>query len=408
MGTLNALFAWWWLALPTVLLPLWWHRQRQKQQHVFPLASAQFLPTAEPQTVQVWRWRDLILLLLRLAMLLCLIALMAQFIRGQRGDTVFVSKKANGAWVAAQIAQLKQQSRSLEVMDYCEHAPCDIQTDSIFAWLEQHQAQWQDTSRWYLLAAETELSMPAQVPRFKPAFELRIAPRLNAGKDTASAAPLQTVPVYLNTARADEWRKWFQIFEVSSRGQLHFVFEDAVRSEVQLIVWEQEFPPAERLKAPLWWTTNRSLLQGAQTAPHYTSAVALSPQTQVQQGGVSLEKIKQFETSRGRVWLADQRDWPLQNDDSLTAWRLFDAWRTSQTTFMPLPAIAYQSPSMKDAQKQGENAAHLNLSNAQRFGTGPVWEVGKSMRSEWETLLLSLFLCFFLCERVLQHAKRKA
>ncbi|WMW81032.1 hypothetical protein RF679_01825 [Undibacterium cyanobacteriorum] len=411
MFTLNALFTWWWLALPTVLLPLWWHRQRQKQQQVFPLASAQFLPNAEPQTVQVWRWRELILLLLRLAMLLCLIALLAQFIRGQRGDTVFVSKKANPTWIAAQLAQLnqlRQQSKSLEVLEYCEHAPCDIQTDSIFAWLEQHQAQWQDSSRWYLLAAEAELSMPAQAPRFTPAFELRIAPQLDGNKGKVPASPAQTIAVYLNTPRADDWRKWFQVFEVSSQGQLHFVLEETMPSKVQLIVWERDSAPEEGLKAPLWWTTNPSLQQGAQTASHRSSAVALSPQTPLPQGGNGSASFKQFETARGRVWFADQRDWPLHSDDSLAAWRLFEAWRASQTTFMPPPAVSYQSPAMKDVQKQGPNVTHFNSPTTQQFSPRPAWEVGKSLRSECETILLSLFVLFFLCERVLHHAKRKA
>ena len=32
---MTALFTWWWLALPSLLLPLWWHRQRQRQRQVF-------------------------------------------------------------------------------------------------------------------------------------------------------------------------------------------------------------------------------------------------------------------------------------------------------------------------------------------------------------------------------------
>lgn len=412
MFTLNALFAWWWLALPSLLLPLWWHRQRQKQKQVFPLASAQFLANAEPQTVQVWRWRDLILLLLRLAILLCLIALLAQFIRGQRGDTVFVSNKANTTWIAAQLAQLKQQSKSIEVLKYCEQASCDIQTNSIFAWLEQHQAQWKDSSRWYLLAAEGELTMPAQAPRFEPAFELRIAPTMNAISKPLTSTAAQTLSVYLQSPRADEWRKWFQVFEVSAKGQWHFVFDEVWHPAVQLIVWEQDSTPAPDLKAPLWWTNHPALLQSLQSKSGTTSSVTSDLQLQVSAGGFGLQQFKQFETPRGRVWLADQRDWPLHHDDSVAAWQLFDAWRAIQTTNAPLPAVPYQSRAIKEVQKQlqkqVQDATQANATIANRFGLSPASEVGQSLPSEWETILLSLFLLFFLCERVLHHARRQA
>ena len=36
----------WWFALPVLLLPIWWHRQKRERVKALPLATARFLPRA--------------------------------------------------------------------------------------------------------------------------------------------------------------------------------------------------------------------------------------------------------------------------------------------------------------------------------------------------------------------------
>ena len=55
----------WWWALPVLLLPILWHRKKRKQTKSMPLASARFLPSAEPKQQRVWRFSDPLLLLLQ-------------------------------------------------------------------------------------------------------------------------------------------------------------------------------------------------------------------------------------------------------------------------------------------------------------------------------------------------------
>jgi hypothetical protein len=57
---MNGMSLWWW-ALPVVLLPILWHRQKREQAKTAFLASARFLPAAEPKQQRVWRWHDEIL-----------------------------------------------------------------------------------------------------------------------------------------------------------------------------------------------------------------------------------------------------------------------------------------------------------------------------------------------------------
>ena len=80
----------------------------------------------------------------------------------------------------------KWSSVQLTLSAIADRIECELQTSNIFAWLEQHQTQWQGNSRWWLLAAEDELAMPAQAPRYSSRFELRLGPQL-LNKKTESA-----------------------------------------------------------------------------------------------------------------------------------------------------------------------------------------------------------------------------
>jgi hypothetical protein len=99
----------WWLALPVLLLPIWWHRQRRRPVQATPLATARFLPKSVPRQRRAWRWVDLILLLLRCLLLATVIAWLADPVIAWRGDTVLVvpggvSKDADAIQVPTQDA----------------------------------------------------------------------------------------------------------------------------------------------------------------------------------------------------------------------------------------------------------------------------------------------------------------
>src|SRR5471032_1155370 len=94
----------WWLALPVLLLLVWWHRQKRQRLKAEPLATARFLPSAAPEQLRVWQWRDRILLLVRCLMLVALIGWLAAAIFPWRGDTVLLDAGADKEWAERQIA----------------------------------------------------------------------------------------------------------------------------------------------------------------------------------------------------------------------------------------------------------------------------------------------------------------
>ena len=81
----------WWWALPVLLLPVWWHRQRRRQVQATPLGTARFLPKSAPRQLRAWRWVDLILLLVRCLLLATLVAWLADPVIAWRGDTVLAA-----------------------------------------------------------------------------------------------------------------------------------------------------------------------------------------------------------------------------------------------------------------------------------------------------------------------------
>src|SRR4051812_4235600 len=86
----SSAFALWWLALPVLLLPVWWHRQRRERSKAVLLATARFLPNSDPQHQRVWHWVDRALLLLRCLLLLLAIGWLADLALPWRGDSVLI------------------------------------------------------------------------------------------------------------------------------------------------------------------------------------------------------------------------------------------------------------------------------------------------------------------------------
>ncbi|UUZ51153.1 hypothetical protein LP420_17430 [Massilia sp. B-10] len=119
----------WWLALPVLLLPVWWHRQKRERAAVKPLATARFLPRTNPLHQRVWRWHDRSLLLLRCLLLATVIAWLADLALPWRGDAVLVAPGTDAAWAANQIREAGFSSASR----------MNLPSRDAFGWLAQHE-----------------------------------------------------------------------------------------------------------------------------------------------------------------------------------------------------------------------------------------------------------------------------
>jgi hypothetical protein len=121
----------WWLALPLLLLPIWWHRQKRQRLKAEPLATARFLPSSAPQQLRVWQWSDRLLLLARCLLLVALIAWLAVTVFPWRGDTVLVDAGVDQAWADQQIRSAGFAIAARETM------PADV-----LPWLHRHEHEW--------------------------------------------------------------------------------------------------------------------------------------------------------------------------------------------------------------------------------------------------------------------------
>jgi hypothetical protein len=215
---MNGMSLWWW-ALPVVLLPILWHRQKREQTKTALLASARFLPAAEPKQQRVWRWHDVILLALRCLLLATLIALLADLVLAWRGDTVLVVPGTPPALVA------KEAGQRITLPD----------RDAV-TWLHAHEREFEPDAR---LVVVGDAVMPAVLPRFRHAVELRTA--------AVPAAPVER-HVAVFSERAEDWRRLF----AAAEGPWHIVVDAAPGPHTELVVWDRSDAPPAGLRAPLW------------------------------------------------------------------------------------------------------------------------------------------------------------
>jgi hypothetical protein len=236
----NGMSLWWW-ALPVVLLPILWHRQKRAQTKTALLASARFLPAAEPKQQRVWRWHDVILLLLRCLLLVTLIALLADLVLAWRGDTVLVVPGTPQA-----------------VVD--KEAPANAQRFTLpdrdaVTWLHAHEREFEPGAR---LVVVGDAVMPAVLPRFRHAVELRTA--------AAPAAPAER-HVAVFSDRADAWHRLF----AAAEGAWHVVVDAAPGPRTELVVWDRADAPPAGLRAPLWWVADTTAFPELAKAAHADS-----------------------------------------------------------------------------------------------------------------------------------------
>jgi hypothetical protein len=327
---MNPTSLWWW-ALPVVLLPVLWHRRKREQTKTEALASARFLSAAAPKQRRVWRWHDLTLMLLRCLLLVALIALLADLVVPWRGDTVLVVPGTPAAAVERAAAGFRDARR------------VDLPDRDALAWLHAHEREFAPRAR---LLVVGDAVMPAVLPRFRHAVQLRTAP--------AAAAPAER-HVAVFSARPDAWRRLF----AAAQGPWHIVVDAAPGPRTDVIVWDRADAPPPGLHAPLWWAAD------ADAFPELARAA-------------NVDGMRWADSPRGRLWHAD--GWPPPDPDGARA--LFAAWQR-----LHLGAQPYTAP----AQALVPDAA------------APAGSASGALR-HWLNLAL---VVLFALERLVTHVRRR-
>ncbi|QOY96500.1 BatA domain-containing protein [Massilia sp. UMI-21] len=275
MSYTNAL---WWLALPILLLPIWWHRRKREQHKAELLATSRFLPRAEPRQVRAWSWRDLILLLVRCLMLAAAIAWLADPIMPRRGDTVIVATGTDPEWADAQVAQAGLAKADRIAMPAAR----------TIAWLRAHQREWRPDARLLVLG---DVPMLAQVPEFGRKIELRTLARQPENRERR---------VHVVSERPEQWRRVFAAAGIA--------IDEMPGARTSLIVWDRKDAPPASLRAPLWLVTDPALF------PELAKAA--------QAEGLQ-DKLAYADSPRGRLW--HSAAWPPTTVDAARA--LLDDWQ---------------------------------------------------------------------------------
>jgi hypothetical protein len=279
----------WWLALPVLLLPVWWHRQKREQTRALPLATARFVPKSEPNQVRVWRLTDIVLLVLRCLLLATVIAWLADPVLAWRGDTVLVAQGTKAALAEREIAGagLKDAQR------------LELPAPQLLAWLRSHEREWRGDAR---LLVVGDIPMPATLPRFSHRVTLR----------TIAAQPARSEHhIAIVGERAAEWRKLFAALD----GPQRYVVDDAPNASTELLIWDKAGAPAAALHAPLWWVTDTGAFPELKDAK-------------------SVDGIRYADSGRGRLW--SSAAWPPK--DAASARKLFETWQ--RLHYAPVPFTA--------------------------------------------------------------------
>ncbi|TFW22560.1 hypothetical protein E4L98_12035 [Duganella callida] len=349
----------WWLALPVLLLPVWWHRQKRQRVKAELLATARFLPSAPPEQLRVWQWRDKLLLLVRCLLLMVLIAWLAATIFPWRGDTVLVDAGADRAWVEEQIKSAGFTSATRIDM------PADV-----LPWLRENERDWQRDAKLLIVARAGQIAMPARLPQFSHPVELRTKP---VGSRQSAAPVDRHIVLGAPQTRAQPWRFLFAAFDVAGGGVARHVLDAAPDARTALIVWDTPgtVPPAA-WRSTHWWVVAPTVAEAAGEAggpfPELAAATALT---------VNGIHFKYADTPRGRLWTSDV--FPPRDAD--TARALYDSWQLLSAA----PAPAYATPSQTVAAER--NAA----------------PIPGAMPAAWLALAM---LALFMIERILSHARR--
>jgi hypothetical protein len=294
----------WWLALLVLGLPLWWHRQKREQTRAEVLATARFLPRAEPKQMRVWRWSEPLLLLLRCLLLATLVAWLADPVIAWRGDTVLVAAGSDKAWVERQVQDAK----------FAGAGRIELPAAQLLGWLRAHEREWKPQAK---LLVVGNLPMPAVRPQFAHRVELR-----------TQAKPFEKIErhVAIVSERTAAWRALFASLDAPQR----YVIDRSPGASTELVVWDVARAPPPALRAPLWWVGDASAFPELKQAKE-------------------VEGMRYADSPRGRLWASDV--WPPTDADG--ARRLFETWQ--RLHYAP---VAYTAPSIVFAASDVGPVAH--------------------------------------------------
>lgn len=295
----------WWLALPVLLLPMWWHRQKRERTEAAPLATARFLPRADPQQLRVWRWTERLLLLVRCLLLVAAIALLAGVAMPWRGDTVLVVPGTDAAWLERQVVDARFAGAARLAMP------------DPFAWLATHEGELRSGARLLVAGAAP---MPAVQPKLRHGVDLRTEVKPFAKSE-------HRVAIVSN--RSNQWRALFTALD----GPQRYVVTDTPDATTELIVWDVAEAPPAAMHAPLWWVGDAGAFAELRNAP-------------------SIDGIRYANSPRGRLWAS--KDWPVASVDAARA--LFESWQRlhyAPVAFTPPSQVLAAAPSASTAHDSG-------------------------------------------------------
>jgi len=353
----------WWLALPVLLLPVWWHRQKRQRVKAEALATARFLPSAPPEQLRVWQWRDKLLLAVRCMLLVSLIAWLAATIFPWHGDTVLVDAGVDKAWAEKEIA----------AAGFSNAARIELPEDAL-SWLRTNERDWRGDARLLVIARAGQIAMPARVPQFshqttirtQPATVPAVAPpAAPSSPQPAAIAAEQHIALAAPVTRAAAWRSLFIAFDSAGNAARRYKLSAEPDAQTALIVWDtpNATPPAT-WRAANWWVA-----ASPGTFPELANATALT---------IHDVTFKYADSPRGRLWTSDA----FPPRDAETARALYDAWQLLAAA----PAPAYAMPSQTFSAARGALPAITDAKPAR-----------------WLAFAL---LALFMIERILAHARR--
>ena len=359
----------WWLALPVLLLPVWWHRQKRQRVKAESLATARFLPSAPPEQLRVWQWRDKLLLLVRCLLLITLVAWLAATIFPWRGDTVLLDAGADKAWAEKEIA----------AAGFSAAARMELPADAL-QWLRANERDWRGDARLLLIARAGQIAMPARAPQFNHQLLIRTQPIATpagpavAPRATTADAAEQHIALAGPETRVAAWRSLFNAFDSAGNAARRYKLSAEPDAQTTLIVWDtpNAAPPAAWRAANWWIAAGPSQPSARGALPAFPELAKASTLTV---NGVTLTYA---DSTRGRLWTSDA--FPPRDAD--TARALFDAWQLLAAD----PAPPYAMPS------QTFTAARSTLP-----------AIADAKPATWLAFAL---LALFITERILAHARR--
>jgi hypothetical protein len=259
---------------------------------------------------------------------------------------------------------------------------CDIHTENVLTWIEQHQAQWRTGSHLVVLAKDTSLTTPAQQ------MSLPLQVTIRTVYDAEKPQPhLHQVTVH--SKRYADWRRLFAAYEAT--GLHRYEISDKLQTNTELVVWDDSTSAPADWLAPLWWARSADNFQGA---------------AQSTRNKQDRDSFQQVETKQGRAWIfadsvapvSSSLSAPLSNLD--VAKTLFADWQKTQNDYHHLASSSLAlTPSVVTKLNNGSNG-----SNAVIKAEIPSLEnIDENSRQQ----ILILIVALWLAERMVAHARRR-